>query len=70
MNIWLIEIIHNVDILCNIVFWALLVFYLMAYAKSSTIRLNIGKKTFRIWLIALMGVIFIPSETALMRMLG
>lgn len=70
MNIWLIEIIHNIDIFCNVVFWWLLVFYLMAYAKSPRVSLNIGKKIFRIWLIALTGVIFIPSKSTLYQILG
>lgn len=70
MNVWLIDIIHNVDILCNIVFWWMLGFYMLGYAKSRHMHLNIGRKSFVVWLIAVIGVVFIPSKAALEQMLG
>ena len=75
MNIWLIEIIHNIDILCNITF-----FYLMAYRISYIHACRkLGTEPTvsetdllarRIWYIALAGVIFIPSKEALQTMFG
>ena len=70
MKIWLIEIIHNVDVLCNVIFWWLLGFAFVSHLKSSSLILNINRRLFMVWLIALMGVLFIPTKEALHLMLG
>ena len=45
-------------------------FYMLGYAKSRHMHLNIGRKSFVVWLIAVIGVVFIPSKAALEQMLG
>ncbi len=70
MNQWLINIIHNIDILCNLVFWWIPAFVLLAYIKSPSMQLAIGRKMARIWFVAMAGVIFIPPEVTLQQLLG
>lgn len=70
MKLWLIEIIHNIDIVCNVVFWWMLAFYLIGYSKSRGIALNIGRQALIVWLLALIGVIFIPSKEVLFKISG
>lgn len=70
MNQWLINIIHNIDILCNLVFWWIPAFVLLAYIKSPSMQLTIGRKMARIWFVAMAGVIFIPPEVILQQLLG
>ena len=70
MNQWLINIIHNIDILCNLVFLWVPTFVLLAYIKSPSMQLVIGRKTARIWFVAMAGVIFIPPEVILQQLLG
>ena len=75
MNIWLIEIIHNIDILCNITVFCLMAYrisYIHACRKLGT-EPTVSETDLlvrRIWYIALAGVIFIPSKEALQTMLG
>lgn len=64
MNLWLIEVIHNLDILCNIVFWLLAAVILVVPQALE------NKMILWIWLIALLGVIVIPSERVLQHLLG
>ncbi|MDO4693073.1 MAG: hypothetical protein Q4A62_00380 [Eikenella sp.] len=64
MNLWLIEVIHNLDILCNIVFWLLAAVILVIPEAHD------NKVILWIWLIALLGVIVIPSEPVLQHLLG
>ena len=70
MNQWLINIIHNIDVLCNLVFLWVPTFVLLAYIKSPSMHLAIGRNIARIWFVALAGVIFIPPEVILQQLLG
>ena len=70
MKIWLISVIHNIDVLCNLVFLWVPTFVLLAYIKSPGMQLAIGRKMARIWFVALAGVIFIPPEVILQQLLG
>ena len=68
MKIWLIEVIHNIDVLCNIVFWFVLAFVWIGYIRSGRQNMMISSRLFKIWLIALIGVIFIPSKEAMYQL--
>lgn len=70
MNQWLIKIIYNIDILCNLVFWWIPAFVLLAYIKSPGVSLAVDAKMTRIWFVAMAGVIFIPPEVTLQQLLG
>lgn len=69
MKYWLIEIIHNLDGLCNIGFWFIAIILLLAYAKSRSLKLAIHTSLFRLWLACALGVLLIPSEATLHRLL-
>ncbi|MDK4689751.1 hypothetical protein [Kingella negevensis] len=70
MKTWLIEIIHNIDILCNIIIFTVLAYklsYIHAYRKYK-VEPILNKTDLlirRIWYIALVGLIFIPSKETL-----
>lgn len=70
MKIWLISVIHNIDVLCNLVFWWVPAFVLIAYTKIPGRSVGVSRRLAAIWLAALAGVIFIPPEAALQQMLG
>ena len=70
MKIWLISVIHNIDVLCNLVFWWIPAFVLIAYTKIPGRSVGVSQRLAAIWLVALAGVIFIPPEAALRQMLG
>ena len=48
MKYWLIELIHNVDIMCNILFFMLNLLIIIAYAKTKDVALCIGKNIRRL----------------------
>ena len=70
MKLWLIEVIHNIDVFCNIVFWWMLAFYLIGYSKTQNMNLGIGRQALTVWLLAVAGVILIPSKEALVKIIG
>lgn len=72
MKLWLVDIIHALDALCNA--------YVLLYAVAVIVRAALRNKyqayahewnytDTLIW-VALAGVVFIPSEAALKAMLG
>ena len=69
MKYWLIEIIHNLDLLCNIGFWFFAIIVLLAYAKSHSLKLLIHTSLFRLWGVCALGVLLIPCEATLYRLL-
>ncbi len=70
MKIWLISVLHNIDLLCPLVFWWIPAFVLIAYTKIPGRSVGVSRRLAAIWLVALAGVIFIPPEAALQQMLG
>ncbi|WP_094574583.1 hypothetical protein [Kingella denitrificans] len=70
MKIWLISVIHSIDVLCNLVFWWIPTFVLIAYTKIPGRSVAVSRRLAAIWLAAVAGVIFIPPEAALRQMLG
>lgn len=69
MKYWLIELIHNVDIMCNILFFMLNLLIIIAYAKTEGVALGIGKNIRRLWFACLAGVLLIPSQEVLHKLL-
>lgn len=69
MKYWLIEFIHNVDMLCNIAFVTINLFIFVTYLKSENNTLVIGKNIRRLWFICLIGIILIPSKEVLYKLL-
>lgn len=69
MKYWLIEFIHNVDMLCNISFATINLFIFVTYLKSENNTLVVGKNIRRLWFICLIGIILIPSEEVLYKLL-
>ena len=70
MKIWLISVIHNIDMLCNLVFWWIPAFVLIAYTKIPGRSVAVSRRLAAIWLAAVAGVIFIPPEVILQQLLG
>lgn len=70
MKFWLIEIIHNIDMLCNGVFWIITLIVLMGYAKSRSLNVGIHPKLAFVWSVSALGILLIPSKDALVQMLG
>lgn len=69
MKYWLIEFIHNVDMLCNIAFATINLFIFVTYLKSENNTLTIGKNIRRLWFICLIGIILILSKEVLYKLL-
>lgn len=69
MKYWLIEFIHNVDMLCNITFATINLFIFVTYLKSENNTLVIDKNIRRLWFICLIGIILIPSKEVLYKLL-
>lgn len=70
MKHWLIEIIHNIDMICNGIFWFIPLFLLIGYSKSGELGLTISYELRNIWFGACLGVLFIPSKETLMVLLA
>ena len=68
MKYWLIELIHNVDIMCNILFFMLNLLIIIAYAKTKDVALGIGKNIRRLWFACLAGILLIPSQEVLHKL--
>lgn len=69
MKDWLIEFIHNVDMLCNITFATINLFIFVTYLKSENNTLVVGKNIRHLWFIYLIGIILIPSKEVLYKLL-
>ncbi|EFC51657.1 MULTISPECIES: hypothetical protein [Neisseria] len=69
MKQWVIEIIHNVDILCNVAFWisAMALFALSLNGDESA--KEIAGFWLKVFLVSLFGVMVIPSKEVLEAML-
>ena len=72
MEIWLKEVVHNLDVFFNITFWFSLVIQIMIIMETDAKKLESNRKLFHImfylfWFSLLM-VIFIPSEKAMNQM--
>ncbi len=69
MKQWVIEIIHNVDIFCNVAFWisAMAIFALSCSGDESA--KEIAGFWLKVFLVSLFGVVFIPSKEVLKGML-
>ncbi|MDO4434722.1 MAG: hypothetical protein Q4B82_09125 [Alysiella sp.] len=65
MKLWLIEIIHNFDMLCNTAFWFLTITAFIAFCASRNCSISINRKLLRIWQLSALGVLFIPSKATL-----
>lgn len=70
MKYWLIEVIHNLDGLCNIGFWLIAIIMLLDYAKSYRLKLVIHPRLFYLWVVCALGVLLIPTEATLHRLLA
>ena len=75
MKTWLIEIIHNIDILCNITVFCLIAYRISYIHACRTLGTEptVSETDLlvrRIWYIALAGVIFIPSKETLKVIFG
>ncbi|MDO4434712.1 MAG: hypothetical protein Q4B82_09070 [Alysiella sp.] len=70
MKLWLIEISHNIDMLCNAVFWIIALIVWMGYAKSRSLSVGIHPKLVLVWSVSALGILLIPSKDALVQMLG
>lgn len=63
MKYWLIEIIHNMNIICNGIFW---------FVPLITLRdlgITISPELSKIWFGSCLGVLFIPSRETLIQLL-
>ena len=69
MKYWLIEFIHNVDMLCNITFATINLFIFVTYLKSENNNLVVSKNIRRLWFTCLIGIILIPSKEVLYKLL-
>ncbi|QEY23523.1 MULTISPECIES: hypothetical protein [Neisseriaceae] len=74
MKLWLIDIIHAVDVICNGYLWLYVIAFVfrMFFLKNHFLILVRRKWDFSdtLMIVALLGVVFIPSEAALKSMLG
>jgi len=68
MNIWLIDIIRSANLVCNVLFFVLT--WIAAGLISKGRKAEITPLMIGIWIVCLVGVIFIPSKEALQTMLG
>lgn len=67
MKYWLIEIIRNTDILCNIVFFVLTALFVFTSKTAQQAREYV--LTFkRPWLWSFLGVMLIPSKDVLYKL--
>jgi hypothetical protein len=69
MKQWVIEIIHNVDILCNVVFWISAVVIVFLSLSDDESAKEIAGFWLKVFLVSLFGVVFIPSKEVLKGML-
>lgn len=68
MKYWLIEFIHNVDLMCNIIFFMLNALILIGYTKTRGVAIVLGKSLRRVWFACAAGVLLIPSQEVLHKL--
>ena len=69
MKQWVIEIIHNVDILCNVAFWISTMALFALSLNGDESAKEIAAFWLKVFLVSLFGVVFIPSKEVLKGML-
>ncbi|OSI06800.1 Uncharacterised protein [Neisseria animaloris] len=67
MKYWIIEVIQNIDILCNVVFWFLTCLFALGSCIDKGSAFHPKPIVIIIWLIAMVGVIFIPSKEVMVH---
>jgi hypothetical protein len=68
MNIWLIDIIRSANLVCNVLFFVLT--WIAAGLISKGRKAEITPLMIGIWIVCLVGVIFIPSKETLKVIFG
>lgn len=68
MKIWLIDIIRSANLVCNVLFFVMT--WIAAGLISKGRKAEITPLMVGIWIVCLVGVVFIPSKAALQVMLG
>ena len=68
MNIWLLDIIRSADLVCNVLFFVLT--WIAAGLISKGRKAEITPLMVGIWIVCLVGVIFIPSKETLKVIFG
>lgn len=68
MNIWLIDIIRSADLVCNVLFFVMT--WIAAGLISKGRKAEITPLMIGIWIVCLVGVIFIPSKETLKVIFG
>lgn len=68
MNIWLIDIIRSADLVCNVLFFVMT--WIAAGLISKGRKAEITPLMVGIWIVCLVGVIFIPSKETLKVIFG
>lgn len=68
MNIWLIDITHSADLVCNVLFFVLT--WIAAGLISKGRKAEITPLMIGIWIVCLVGVISIPSKETLKAIFG
>lgn len=68
MKIWLIDTIRSADLVCNVLFFVMT--WIAASLISKGRKAEITPLIVEIWIVCLVGVVFIPSKAALQVMLG
>ena len=68
MNIWLIDTIRSANLVCNVLFFVMT--WIAAGLISKGRKAEITPLIVEIWIVCLVGVVFIPSKAALQVMLG
>lgn len=69
MKYWIIEVIQNIDVLCNVVFWFLTFLFVTGLCIDKGSAFHPKPIVIIIWLIAMVGVIFIPSKDVMLNLL-
>lgn len=68
MKIWLIDTIRSANLVCNVLFFVMT--WIAAGLISKGRKAEITPLMVGIWIVCLVGVVFIPSKAALQTMLG
>lgn len=69
MKYWIIEVIENIDVLCNVVFWFLTFLFVTGLCIDKGNTFKPKRIVVIVWVIAMAGVIFIPSKGVMLNLL-
>lgn len=69
MKMWLIEIIHNLDLMCNVICLGIGLMVLIAMTRSRSFNITMSRKLSRIWWVSFLGVLFIPTKETLIALI-